>query len=536
MFEGFNLEGQQDDGEIHGVRIMVGNVTSSIVCPPFLLKQMQDAFSYEIADADKIRDHRIAHHMKEADKASLENNKRQEAYHIRKAEEAQEWDAMQTLFNKTHIGTGMLEDLLMWIEEHGHSYEVIDRMEKPVSVTITKKNMYDLWDEQKVAMERLVEYDYRGILQGATAFGKTVVGTHIIFTLQTPTIIIADRQEYSKQWVKQIKNAFDLTHETIKGTEAHFFFSHYHTRPVIMITTSSLLNSAHKPTKNSKLKLRNSIIMAMCKKAGLMIYDEAHHAAMGQGKFSCYTIKSYYRVGLTATANMRSDGKDPEYLASIGQVIYYLPPSKLVDLGLGKSVTIRGVTINYPFGELEDIRDSSEEYDELYDNFIIHNDTRNREIGTIVLQEAMEGNCILVLVDRLDQARAIALAVGFELGVFTWGSDDKRTRNEKIRRFRAGEVPALICTHNLVGEGFDVPRINRMIITGGKAEMKTLQAVGRCMRLSEHKEAIVYDIIDPIAPFSTHFLHRLEVYQSESSFVIENDGVDLPRWVQNYLY
>jgi superfamily II DNA or RNA helicase len=534
MFSGF--DGLIDTGEAQNVRIMIGNVTSSIVCAPYLLKQLHEVFSYQIMDSDRIRDHKIAHHMKEASQANLDGNEQEEKYHLRKAEEAQDWEGQQSLFNKTRVGTGLVEDVMMWLEEHGHTYTVIDRMKPPIKVTITKKNMFDLYDMQTKAMTNIIEYDYRGILQGATGYGKTVVATHIIYNLQTPTVIISDKKKITSQWVDQIKEAFDLTHEEIKGAEGHYFYSHYDHKPVIMILTSSLVVGSDKPVKSKKLKDRNAMINTICANAGLLIYDEAHHAGSTTGKKACMKIKSYYRIGLTATANMRSDGADPEYLATIGQVVYYLPPTKLIDLGYGKNVIIRGETVKYKLGELETIKDNSSDYDELYDNYIIHNSRRNNHIGAIILDEASRGNTILVLVDRLDQARSITLAVGTNVAAFTFGNDTKEAADEKIRKFRNGEISTLICTHQLAGEGFDVPRINRMILSSGKAEMKTLQAVGRTIRKSSHKEAIVYDIIDPVSPFSSHFLHRLEVYQSEDGFIIENEGRDLPFWVQNYLY
>jgi len=173
----------------------------------------------------------------------------------------------------------------------------------------------------------------------------------------------------------------------------------------------------------------------------------------------------------------------------------------------------------------------------LKDNFMIHNEHRNKEMIARIINEAIDGNTCLVLVDRLDQARSLSLSMGQKLANFAWGEDSAEERNRKFSEFRSGEIPVLVCTHQLVGEGFDVKNINRLFLMwGGKTDRQTFQAIGRVMRKSKYKTAILYDVVDPIAPFSQHFLERLEVYQSEEAFQLEDDGNTLPRWARNYLW
>ena len=75
------------------------------------------------------------------------------------------------------IPRGLLETLLNKCHSSNIEYEIVDKREKgkPINVSFTGK----LRDEQLTAASDLLNYD-NGVLNAATAFGKTVVSSYLI--------------------------------------------------------------------------------------------------------------------------------------------------------------------------------------------------------------------------------------------------------------------------------------------------------------------------------------------------------------------
>jgi hypothetical protein len=71
-----------------------------------------------------------------------------------------------------------------------------------------------LTDEQKKAAKKLSPHDI-GILAATTAFGKTVVGAHMIAKRKTNTLIIVHRRQLLDQWIERLKVFFDLCPDQI---------------------------------------------------------------------------------------------------------------------------------------------------------------------------------------------------------------------------------------------------------------------------------------------------------------------------------
>jgi superfamily II DNA or RNA helicase len=521
--------------DIDKISINVGNINSQIVCDPKLLIELKEAFYYMNPDFEKQKKFRIAHHMKEAKKASEDHDEKREEYSLKMAQKAQEWTGKNYLFEGGVFGTGMLEDVLMWLHNRNKTYQLIDQTKRGHNIELheSSQGISTLRGHQNIALEALKRYDYRGIIYATTAWGKTIFGLRIIKDLQTPTLIISDRKVITEQWAQEIKNAFDVKSEKIPGTAGMFFYAEGYTKPVITLVSSALINKIHKPTKSAKNIQRNALLDFILKNVGLLIYDEVHHAAIGMGLYVVENTYAYHRIGLSATVGTREDRTDPEYLAKIAQVVYYASQKKLSALGFSKHITVHPIIINYPYGEVELIREENPTWAEFYNAYIGDNIRRNQTIGAVALDEAMQGNQVLILVDRIAQAHVIAQSLGNLARVVT-GEDSNDYRTETITAFRKGLLKILVCSYGLAGEGFDVPQINRLIMTTGKSHNKIIQAVGRVLRQSHFSTGIIYDVVDSISPFKEHFLKRLSVYQTQG-FNLENDGNTLPIWAQHYL-
>ena len=71
----------------------------------------------------------------------------------------------------------------------------------------------------------------------------------------------------------------------------------------------------------------------------------------------------------------------------------------------------------------------------------------------------------------------------------------RREREEVLERFRRGELRTLVSAR-VLNEGLDVPDADVAVIVGGAlGEREHVQRVGRLLRPSEGKRAVVYELV-----------------------------------------
>jgi len=502
------------------ITITVGNVYSSVIAPAYVLKRLEKAFSFEDPDAERKRDYNIKHWTERGRPDKV-------AYYA-------EWDGRKSVFDLTKVGTGILEDVLMFLEEHDFTVKIIDKTIKPKKVIIPLgPRMKTLTDDQQQAFDILESRDFRGLIYASVAYGKTVLAMRVIHELQTFTVILVDRKRIVEQWREQILDSLNVEETKLKGASAYVYSSYQTRREVIMLCTHKLINSAQKKTSDPQTTERNFLINRLIQNAGLLIYDEVHHASSKEPVSAVGRIMAYHRIGLSGTIGIREDNTDYLYYALIGNPVYYFSSSDLVNLGRGKKVLIKPITIQYDRSFISNVMADRNDWSELYMSYIVANRKRNVAICNIVMREAGEGSHILVLVDRVDHASTLAAMLGEHIAVWTDSKD--KLRADKFHLFTSGQISTMICTFSLAGEGFDYPELNVLVLASAKSEIKLRQSMGRVMRKSIHDTATVYDFVDPIQPFKNHFLARLEVYGSEPAFELENEGKDLPHWARSYL-
>ena len=504
----------------YDVQLIVRNVYTHIICDSFIMMELQQVFSYVEEDFEKTRDRKVEWWLKQ-------NNPK-------KAKEAAEWDGVHSLIENGKIGTGLLEDLIMFLMHRKYVYEITDkRGYNPLSsVTFQKKQEIILMERQEEAMESIRKNDYRGVINASVSFGKTHLGLYIAMELSRVTVIIATKKEIISQWKDRIEEIF-LVNTYKLGTANAYSFANNFGDDIILLCTPRLISMAI--DKNNKLyhtdryvRIRNII-----DKTATVIYDEVHHASSSSSIDALSSLDSPYRIGLSGTVNMRSDNSDYKYLSLIGNVIHTFSVSELIGRNQGKKVVVKPIVMRYDRVFLSQVRVQSEDWNDFYTNFIVENRDRNNIIISLIMDELDKGSHILVLVDRIAHANLLVAGFSPDIVITTNSKESVKIREEKFKRFRNGNIRCLICTFSIAGEGFDVPSLNTLIFAGGKSEIKIRQAIGRIMRKSDTDIATLYDFADPITPFMSHFLKRLEVYMSETAFEIDTTG--LPFWITQRL-
>ena len=108
------------------------------------------------------------------------------------------------------------------------------------------------------------------------------------------------------------------------------------------------------------------------------------------------------------------------------------------------------------------------------------------------LLQRHRGNRVLVFTADNDTAYAIAreqlvMPLTCDIG--------RQERDDVLERFRHGELRALVSAR-VLNEGLDVPDADVAVVVGGAlGEREHVQRVGRLLRPSEGKRAVVYELV-----------------------------------------
>ena len=145
------------------------------------------------------------------------------------------------------------------------------------------------------------------------------------------------------------------------------------------------------------------------------------------------------------------------------------------------------------------------------DQCIIHNEERNLKI--VELCEKSD-KPVLVLIRNIEHGEILNSLIPDS--VFLSGRDDTKFRDETLKKFGSKEIPVLIGTYQVLGEGISVNAIRTLIICmGGKSDVVSTQALGRVLRKEEGKEkATVYEFFDIGNKYTEkHSLQRAKIYK-----------------------
>lgn len=163
---------------------------------------------------------------------------------------------------------------------------------------------------------------------------------------------------------------------------------------------------------------------------------------------------------------------------------------------------------------------------------IIKNDMRNRLIVSDTIRLLLEGRTPLILTERKDHAEKLAEALqGKADHIFLLvGSGSQKGKREKLSALRAvspKESLVIVATGKYVGEGFDEPRLDTILLAMPISWKGTLaQYAGRLHRSYEGKQEVrIYDYVDLHIPMLERMYHkRLKGYSELGYQVMLTEG------------
>lgn len=175
----------------------------------------------------------------------------------------------------------------------------------------------ELRDKQHLLVNKVLDiYDKNGYINGIAksypGSGKTVMTVYLAAKLKIKTLIIVDKQELMKQWIKSFLDFSDLTIDDIGIIQQKHFGVE---RPVIIAMAQTLQSHLKKGIKEAFVSLDKH-------KIGLVVYDEVH-ATSSAPVFSKISLLFRTRnfLGLSATP-FHTGLSEVLMKNTIGEIVY----------------------------------------------------------------------------------------------------------------------------------------------------------------------------------------------------------------------
>jgi superfamily II DNA or RNA helicase len=388
------------------------------------------------------------------------------------------WDKPRVIGNAEnfpqHIALprGCLDAALDLLRDNGIACDLRDERIKgePVDVCFVGTLRLD----QEAAVSGMLHYD-TGVLCAPTAFGKTVIAAAMIARRGINTLVLVHRTELLKQWQERLQ-AFLGVGKGVIGT---------------------IGGGKAKPTGKIDIAVMQSIsrqgeVNPLVENYGQVIVDECHHVGAVSFDAILKRAKAKYVLGLTATP-IRRDGQQPIIFMQCGPIRYtaakpagaphdleVLPRSRFTRIDLPTDAGIQDV-----FRHLANDR------------------ARTEAIVAEVRDAVGQGRKVLVLTERTEHLEAIKATLdGLEPAPFVLhGRMSRKQRSALVADLDALPPNAprvLLSTGKLVGEGFDHPPLDTLVLAMPVSWRGTLQQyAGRLHR--EHaskKDVRIIDFVD----------------------------------------
>lgn len=367
--------------------------------------------------------------------------------------------------------------------------EIIDKRNKFDRLEIDSSSI-KYWKYQYDAVCSL-SLEEECVLVAPPGSGKTVIGLSLIPLFGQPTLWLTHTKPLAMQAFDRVKTFLP----SLKKDDVGFIKGGKWKNGKIL--TIALVQTLIRDIERLK-GLKNDF--------GLVIVDECHRSPSTMFTTVVTELNPYYLYGLTATP-YRRDKMESVMFQIIGPPNVLIPTTSVEACGsiVKPKVRYRTIVSKRVYNESNTQK--------LIKQHIVKNKERNHIIVGDVMAEASTGNFCIVVSDRkvhCETLYSLILAGWEKTGIATGDYKDTHVQ-EQIEKLNNKEITILITTYSLLGEGFDVPFLNRMFITTPfRNKARVVQLIGRIQRsYPGKKDAIVFDYVDVnIGVFKDQFFSR----------------------------
>ncbi len=367
---------------------------------------------------------------------------------------------------------GCLDAATKLLDENGIGLDLTD--ERFSGESLSLKFAGQLRPDQEKAVKAMMAHD-TGVLCAPTAFGKTVTAAALIARRGVSTLILVHRNELLKQWQERLRVFLGLDKDllgTIGGGKR---------KPTGMIDIASMQSL-----------VRNGEVSDEIERYGHVVIDECHHLAARTYEKLFKVFKARYVLGLTATP-IRRDGQHPIIFMQCGPIRHEASQPE----GAPRSLTVIPRTL-----ATQPVSDPAMPIQDVFRQ-LANSAERSQQIVDDVLHNYRSGRSILILTERTEHLATLeqALAGQIENLFALHGRMSRKQRTALLAVLEAlpGDAPrVLLATGRLVGEGFDHPPLDTLMLAMPISWKGTLQQyAGRLHREHATKsDVLIYDYVD----------------------------------------
>ena len=405
---------------------------------------------------------------------------------------------------------GVLDECIAVLESAGAAVSIQDARNHGTRVRWNFQG--ELRKAQQVAVARMLTEDY-GVLCAPPGAGKTVMGCGLIARSRTSALVLVHRSVLVDQWRETAMSFLGMARKEIgiwRGATRRL------TRRLDIVMLPSLAR-AENPT-------------AVIAGYGIVIVDECHHVPAASFEAVLKACASRRIYGLTATPK-RKDRLERLLFAQCGPIRHTLVD---VDVHIDRVARIRHTTIRFPNESGPDMS-----IHEIWEALL--NDTDRLAVIVEDIVSCLESKrSPLVLADRktyLDAlARALSERMPGSVALRMDGQTGKRARVELVRQMKRhyddGTPFVLFATASLIGEGFDLPQLDTLVLSMPLSfKGRLVQYAGRLHREHERKgPVLIFDYLDTNHPITKAMFRRRLAGYKELEYRIEmpEDFAGLP--------
>jgi len=352
-----------------------------------------------------------------------------------------------------------------------------------------------LRDEQQPAADALLAHDI-GILSATTAFGKTVIGAHLIAERKVNTLVLVHRTNLLSQWINRLNEFLIINEEPIPEFTPTG-------RKKKKTVVGQIGGGKNNPSGIVDVAVMQSLVFGddvkeLVKNYGMVIVDECHHVSAFSFEQILKTVSAKYVYGLTATPT-RQDGHHPIITMHCGKIRYKVDAkSQAESRPFDHFIIPRFTRFQKPVNQDEAKWTITDIYRDVQNSEI-----RNNMIAQDVIAAVEQGRNPILLTERKEHVKILADKLRSQINnvfVMIGGTGQKNSREllGAVMDISINEPLVLIATGKYVGEGFDLPRLDTLFLAMPISWKGTVQQyAGRLHRLIDGKEEVqIYDYVD----------------------------------------
>ncbi len=380
-------------------------------------------------------------------------------------------------------------------------YTVVDQARDYAPCDFTIRERYDPYEHQREALAAWNSAGKRGLVVLPTGSGKTYVAQLAIEAVGRSALVVVPTIDLMNQWSGVLEQAFGRHVGLIGG-------GYYEVDDLTVTTYDSA--AIHMERLGGRF--------------GLVVFDEAHHLPGEVYRQSAEGSIAPFRLGLTATPE-RADGKERALDELIGPIVYRKSIKELSGDILA-DYEVRTVTVGMTEPDFERYQAARKFYRDFVEARGIRMSSRSgwprflaatnqsergrRALKAYQLQKRLalvHDNKMAKLYDLLERHHDQRVIVFTNDNDSVYEISEKalvpaithqtriKERKEILDRFNAG-IYRVVVTSKVLNEGVDVPEASVAIILSGSGSVREhVQRLGRILRRSKDKRAVLYELV-----------------------------------------